>query len=65
MDTQTKYDVCIVGAGVAGATMAAYLGRQGKSVAVVEQSWEEPDEIIGERYMQCALVVRRVHRRGH
>lgn len=48
MGSQMKYDVCVVGAGVAGATMAAYLGRQGKSVAVVEQSWSEPDEIIGE-----------------
>ena len=42
------YDVCVVGAGVAGATIAATLCRQGKSVAVVEQDWNEPDEIIGE-----------------
>lgn len=43
-----KYDVCIVGAGVAGATMAAYLGKHGKSVAIVERNLSERDVIIGE-----------------
>ena len=47
-DQLDRYDICIVGAGVAGSTIAACLGRQGKSVAVIEQDWSEPDEIIGE-----------------
>jgi squalene monooxygenase len=43
-----KYDVCIIGAGVAGATMAAVLGKAGKSVAIVERNLSERDVIVGE-----------------
>jgi squalene monooxygenase len=42
------YDVCIVGAGVGGAALGAYLGHSGFHVAIVERSWSEPEEIIGE-----------------
>jgi squalene monooxygenase len=45
---EKKYDVCIVGAGVAGATTAAYLGKHGKSVAIVERNLNERDVIVGE-----------------
>lgn len=45
---QTTYDVCIVGAGVAGAALAAYLGKAGKRVAVVEKDYSEQDRIVGE-----------------
>ena len=48
MKTNKKFDVCIIGAGVAGGTMAAYLGKNGLSVAVVEKSLAEHDRIIGE-----------------
>ncbi len=44
----SKYDVCIVGAGVAGATMAARLGKAGKKVVVVERNLKERDVIVGE-----------------
>ena len=50
-DNSTKkfrYDVCIVGAGVAGATMAAYLGNSGKRVAIIERNMSERDVIVGE-----------------
>jgi squalene monooxygenase len=43
-----SYDVCIIGAGVAGAAMAAYLGNHGKKVVVVEKSLAEMDRILGE-----------------
>lgn len=33
---------------MAGATMAAYLGRNGKKVAVIEKNWSEQDRIVGE-----------------
>lgn len=46
--TPAVYDVCVVGAGVAGAAMAAYLGRAGKRVAVVEKDFSEQDRIVGE-----------------
>lgn len=41
-------DICIVGAGVAGASLAAYLGRHGKRVLVIEKNMAERDVIIGE-----------------
>ncbi|GAA2707354.1 FAD-dependent oxidoreductase [Micromonospora olivasterospora] len=36
-DVRTEYDVCVVGSGAAGATVAWLLSRAGLSVAVVEQ----------------------------
>jgi squalene monooxygenase len=43
-----SYDVCIIGAGVAGSAMAAYLGKQGKKVVVIEKNLGEMDRILGE-----------------
>jgi len=48
MTNSPSYDVCIVGAGVAGAAMASYLGKNGKKVVVVEKSLSEMDRILGE-----------------
>ena len=42
------YDICIVGAGIAGASLAAVLGKKGFNIALIERNWDEPDEIIGE-----------------
>jgi squalene monooxygenase len=42
------YDVCVIGAGVAGAAMAAYLGKAGKRVVVIEKDFSEQDRIVGE-----------------
>ncbi|KAJ8604990.1 hypothetical protein MRB53_041587 [Persea americana] len=41
-------DVVIVGAGVLGCAVAVALGKQGRSVIVVERSLKEPDRIVGE-----------------
>ena len=43
-----NYDVCIIGAGIAGATMAAYLSKQGKKIVIVERNLSERNVIIGE-----------------
>ncbi len=43
-----RCDVCIVGAGVAGATLAAYLGWRGVRVALIERDLSEPKKIVGE-----------------
>lgn len=43
-----KIDVLIVGAGVAGATLAANLAKMGKSIVVIERDLSERDVIIGE-----------------
>jgi squalene monooxygenase len=42
------YDICIVGAGIAGASLAAVLGKRGFNIALIDRNWDEPDEIIGE-----------------
>ncbi|EPS34685.1 putative squalene monooxygenase [Penicillium oxalicum] len=41
-------DVVIVGAGILGCALAVALGRQGRSVFLLEQSMKEPDRIVGE-----------------
>ena len=46
--SNNKFDVCIVGAGVAGGTLAAYLSSTGKKVIVIEKMMGESDKIIGE-----------------
>src|SRR5687768_4370820 len=48
LDPTFKYDVCIVGAGVAGAAMASYLGKNGIKVTVLEKNLSEMDRILGE-----------------
>ena len=45
---EEAFDVCIIGAGVAGGAMAAYLGKNGVKVAVVEKNLSERDVMIGE-----------------
>ncbi|GAB1213184.1 Squalene epoxidase [Aspergillus terreus] len=41
-------DVVIVGAGILGCALAVALGRQGRSVLLLERSMKEPDRIVGE-----------------
>lgn len=48
MGTLPSYDICIVGAGVAGAAMASYLGKNGKKIVIIEKSLAEMDRILGE-----------------
>ncbi len=45
---EKKVDVLIVGAGIAGATLAANLAKMGKNIVVVERDLSERDVIIGE-----------------
>lgn len=45
---QEIYDVCIIGAGVAGSALAGYLGKHGLKVAIIEKDWSEQDRIVGE-----------------
>lgn len=41
-------DVLIIGAGVLGCALAVMLGKQGRSVLLLENSMKEPDRIVGE-----------------
>lgn len=42
------YDICIIGAGVAGASLACYLKDSGYRICIVERDWSEQDRIVGE-----------------
>ena len=48
MKPTPQFDVCIIGAGVAGGVLAAYLGGNGLRVAVVEKNMAEQERMIGE-----------------
>jgi squalene monooxygenase len=48
MMKEELFDICIIGAGVAGGTLAAYLGKHGMKVCVVEKSFVEQERIVGE-----------------
>lgn len=41
-------DAIVVGAGVIGCAIAITLGRQGRSVILLEKSLKQPDRIVGE-----------------
>lgn len=41
-------DICIIGGGVTGASIAASLGNTGKRITIIERNWEETDRIVGE-----------------
>lgn len=43
-----SHDVLIIGAGVAGGALAAFLGKHGKRVLLIERDLEEPHRIVGE-----------------
>lgn len=42
------YDICIVGAGVSGASLAAHLSNKNLKIALLDISFEERDRIVGE-----------------
>jgi squalene monooxygenase len=47
--TQTEsFDICIVGAGMAGATIAAYLAPKGVKIALFDRDYTEKERIVGE-----------------
>jgi len=49
MDTgPPKYDIIIVGAGIAGSAAAVAFARQGRQVLLLERNLREPDRIVGE-----------------
>jgi len=41
-------DAIVVGAGIIGCSLAVTLGKQGRSVVLLERDWSEPDRIVGE-----------------
>ncbi|MGY6275427.1 FAD-dependent monooxygenase [Methylomonas sp. MgM2] len=43
-----EFDICIIGAGMAGATIAAYLAPKGIRIALMDQCFKEKKRIVGE-----------------
>ena len=47
-DQKNTYDICVIGAGIAGAPIASYLGKSGKKIAIIEFDWGLQERILGE-----------------
>jgi len=45
---QESFDICIVGAGMAGATIASYLAPKGIKIALFDRDFSKKDRIVGE-----------------
>jgi squalene monooxygenase len=45
---QENYDLCIIGAGVAGASLANALSGSSLKICIIEKDWREQDRIVGE-----------------
>lgn len=45
---KSEFDICIIGAGMAGATIAAYLAPKGIRIALIDQCFKEKKRIVGE-----------------
>jgi squalene monooxygenase len=63
--TAGSFDICVVGAGVAGAPMAAYLAANGFKVAIIEKDMREQDRIVGELMQPGGVTQLREMGLGH
>lgn len=45
---ESEFDICIIGAGMAGATIAAYLAPKGVRIALIDHCFKEKKRIVGE-----------------
>ncbi|MGZ8213444.1 MAG: FAD-dependent oxidoreductase, partial [Methylosarcina sp.] len=45
---KSEFDICIIGAGMAGATIAAHLAPKGIKIALIDQCFKEKKRIVGE-----------------
>ncbi|MGZ8163764.1 MAG: FAD-dependent monooxygenase [Methylobacter sp.] len=45
---KSEFDICIIGAGMAGATIAAYLAPKGIKIALIDHCFKEKKRIVGE-----------------
>ncbi|MCX7083845.1 MAG: FAD-dependent monooxygenase [Methylococcales bacterium] len=53
---KSKFDICIIGAGMAGATIAAYLAPKGIKIALIDQCFKEKKRIVGELLQPGAVL---------
>ena len=53
---KSEFDICIIGAGMAGATIAAYLAPKGVKIALIDQCYKEKKRIVGELLQPGAVL---------
>ena len=53
---KSEFDICIIGAGMAGATIAAHLAPKGIKIALIDHSFEEKKRIVGELLQPGAVL---------
>ena len=51
------FDICIIGAGMAGATIAAYLAPKGINIALIDRNYSEKNRIVGELLQPGAVLM--------
>ncbi|KAF9161424.1 Squalene epoxidase [Actinomortierella ambigua] len=47
-ESESHFDIIVVGAGVLGSAFAATFGKQGRRILLIERDLSEPDRIVGE-----------------
>jgi len=53
---KSEFDICIIGAGMAGATIAAYLAPKGIKIALIDHCFKEKKRIVGELLQPGAVL---------
>ena len=53
---KSEFDICIIGAGMAGATIAAYLAPKGINIALIDHCYKEKKRIVGELLQPGAVL---------
>lgn len=53
---KSNFDICIIGAGMAGATIAAYLAPKGINIALIDHCYKEKKRIVGELLQPGAVL---------
>jgi len=53
---KSEFDICIIGAGMAGATIAAYLATKGIKIALIDHCFKEKKRIVGELLQPGAVL---------
>lgn len=51
-----EFDICIIGAGMAGATISAYLAPKGIKIALIDHCYKEKKRIVGELLQPGAVL---------
>ena len=62
---KAEFDICIIGAGMAGATIAAYLAPRGLRIALIDQCFKEKKRIVGELLQPGAVASLEEMQLGH